>query len=219
MNLGDLLGNQRKSEPNVVLMMRLLTLLIIASCFILYIAMLIMDVNNELPMIITSEDPVDSLALPDVVISFDNPFRMYCTFTWIYNEVSQRIENETCMNYVTSPQYIQGEYRGYFSLNDNSTLFTFPKLNEERLDSLSLTVLVDDPNFNASTFDPTPPYVFIFDSENNPIKLSDGTLNLTVLNVSQATNYERKLLFSNRFIMPDRLPFWRDIEYDIVPYY
>ncbi|CAI2169839.1 13916_t:CDS:10 [Funneliformis geosporum] len=164
-----------------------------------------MDVNNELPTIITSEVPVGSLAVPDVAISFDNPFHIYCTFTWTYNEGYHRTENETCINYVTSPQFIQGAYRGYFSLTDNSTLFTFPKLNEERLESLALTVVVDDPNFNASKFNPTPPYAFIFDSENNPLKLSDGTLNLTVLNVSQSTNYERELLFSNWFVMPDRL--------------
>ncbi|CAG8597849.1 8427_t:CDS:2 [Funneliformis mosseae] len=59
----------------------------------------------------------------------------------------RRTEKETCMRYVISPQYNQGAYRGYFSLNDNSTLFTFPKLNEERLHSLTLQVVAD---FNTS---------------------------------------------------------------------
>jgi len=34
--------------------------------------------------------------------------------------------------------------------------------------------------------------------ENNPIKSSDGTLNLAMLNISQ-TNYKQELLFSNVF--------------------
>ncbi|CAG8646568.1 9530_t:CDS:2 [Funneliformis caledonium] len=153
--------------------------------------MLIIDVNNELPTIITSEIPVDSLAIPD-----------------FYGG----IVNETCMQYVTSPQYIQVAYRGYFSLNDNSTLLTFPKLNAIRLNNLALTIVIDDPNFNTSKFDPSPPYAYIFDSENNPLKLSKSTLNLTILNVSQSTNNERNILFSNLFVMPNRMIFPLDVE-------
>ncbi|CAG8551511.1 13073_t:CDS:2 [Funneliformis caledonium] len=112
MILGDLFGIQRKSEPKVVLMMRLLTLLLIS------LWMLIIDAKNELPTIKTSD------------VQFD-----------------RRTEKETCMRYVISPQYNKGAYRGYFSLNDNSTLFTFPKLNEERLHSLTLQMVAD---FNTS---------------------------------------------------------------------
>ncbi|CAI2166478.1 7592_t:CDS:2 [Funneliformis geosporum] len=57
MNFDDLLEKQRKSEPRVVLVMRIFTILIISSCFISYITILIVDVNDEIPSIKTSEVP------------------------------------------------------------------------------------------------------------------------------------------------------------------
>ncbi|CAI2166479.1 7593_t:CDS:10 [Funneliformis geosporum] len=180
MNFDDLLGKQRKSEPRVVLIIRIFTLFIISSCIIAYIIILIKEVINEIPAIKTSEVTVDSLAIPDIVFSFGYTFQVYCYFVWTINGFYSRNETDRCTQYITFPKYIEGEYSGYFSLNDQSQYFHSMKLkqNEERLDYLTFLIIVDDPNFNVSmvSFSTLPPYSVIFDSENNPIKLSNGTL-------------------------------------------
>ncbi|CAI2168322.1 18060_t:CDS:10, partial [Funneliformis geosporum] len=169
MNFDDLLGKQRKSEPRVVLIIRIFTLFIISSCIIAYIIILIKEVINEIPAIKTSEVTVDSLAIPDIVFSFGYTFQVYCYFVWTINGFYSRNETDRCTQYITFPKYIEGEYSGYFSLNDQSQYFHSMKLkqNEERLDYLTFLIIVDDPNFNVSmvSFSTLPPYSVIFDSE------------------------------------------------------
>ncbi|CAG8473123.1 3958_t:CDS:2 [Funneliformis caledonium] len=148
MNFDDLLGKQRKSEPRVVLVMRVFALLIISSCLISYITILIIDVNDEIPAIKTSEVPVDSIAIPDFAFSFGFSFQILCSFSWVNNE----------MRYIITPKYIQGLYRGSFSLNDQSYLFTSPK-QDEWLDTLAFVVVADDPSFNAFMISVSPPYM------------------------------------------------------------
>jgi len=64
MNFDDFLGKQRNSEPRVVLMMRIITLFIISLTLIAYVVTLIKNVNDEVPVIVTSEVPINSLAVP-----------------------------------------------------------------------------------------------------------------------------------------------------------
>ena len=76
-----------------------------------------------------------------------------------------RGDNETCTQYITSPKYIQGAYRGYFSINDKSHFYTKPKRNEEYLDTISLVLFA---NKSSTSYDPINSplnsYAQIFDS-------------------------------------------------------
>ncbi|CAG8678242.1 6782_t:CDS:2, partial [Funneliformis mosseae] len=202
MNFSDFIGKQRKSEPSAVLMMRIIIIIIISSCLIAYIAILINDVNREIPAIKTSKVPVDTLSIPDVLISFDHPFHIYCTFVWYINGYYSRNDSESCMQYITQPNYVDKTYTGYFSLNDQSQYFTPMKSDEEYFESLAIVVIIDDPNFIYRPSFSSVPFAIIFDSENNPIKLSDGTLDLSKTNFSIDEN---EILINNAFVLTDRM--------------
>ncbi|CAG8455008.1 2010_t:CDS:2 [Funneliformis mosseae] len=215
MNFDDLLGKQRKSEPRVVLLLRIFALLIISSCLISYITILIIDVNDEIPAIKTSEVPVDSIAIPDFAFSFGFSFKIVCSFSWVNND-------DSCMRYIITPKYIQGLYRGSFSLNDQSYLFTSPK-QDEWLDTLAFVFVADDPSFNASMISVSPPYmppyIQIFDPDNNPIKQFDGTLDLSKLNsTSRTTNNEREILYKNCIIPNWKKNFGVFLDYKVSTY-
>ncbi len=72
MNFDDFLGRHRNSEPRVVHIMRIFTLLIISSCLTAYIVTLIINVNEEQPTIIISEVPMDSLSVPGNILNINN---------------------------------------------------------------------------------------------------------------------------------------------------
>ncbi|CAG8724408.1 862_t:CDS:2, partial [Funneliformis mosseae] len=210
MNFDDFLGKHRKSEPRVVLIMRIFTLIIISTCLIAYSIFLIKEVISEIPAIKTSEVTVDTLAIPDIVFAFGYPFQVQCYFIWTINGRYSRNETYSCTQYLNIPKYFEGQYIGYFSLNDQSEYFHYSKLeiDKERLDYLLFLIVVDDPNFNASMVSVSvpPPYTVIFDSENDPIKLSDGTIDLSLfVNYSHASSFEKDLLYSSIFIFPDKM--------------
>ncbi len=68
---------------------------------------------------------------------------------------------------MTSPKYIQGAYRGIFSIRDKPLSFSLSNQNEEMLYFISLGVWIDDRSFydNNTALHINPlPYARFFDS-------------------------------------------------------
>ena len=83
-------------------------------------------------------------------------------------EDKYRVEDKTCARYLTPPQYIEGSYRGMFSIPDKSIAFTFSRQNdEESLYFITLNIRIHDRSFSEnnslSQINPLP-YARFFDS-------------------------------------------------------
>lgn len=64
MKLTRLLGGRRRSEPKHLLRLKLFTMIMLIACLTGYLAVLIIDVNQVAPVIITSYVNVDGVRPP-----------------------------------------------------------------------------------------------------------------------------------------------------------
>jgi hypothetical protein len=64
MNLIDLLHKHRRSEPTILLVLKLFTMIIFMACLTGYLVVVIIDVNQDTPIIKTSFINVDGVPPP-----------------------------------------------------------------------------------------------------------------------------------------------------------
>lgn len=64
MRLTNLLGGNRRSEPKYLLGLKIFTMIVLISGLTGYLAVLIVDVNQDAPIIITSYVNVDGVRAP-----------------------------------------------------------------------------------------------------------------------------------------------------------
>ena len=64
MNLIDLLYRHRRSEPTILLGLKLFTMIILMACLTGYLVVVIIDVNQDAPNIKTSFTSVDAVPPP-----------------------------------------------------------------------------------------------------------------------------------------------------------
>jgi hypothetical protein len=64
MELTNLLGGHRRSEPKLLLRLKVFTMIMLISGLIGYLAILIIDVNRDAPIIVSSYANVDGVRPP-----------------------------------------------------------------------------------------------------------------------------------------------------------
>ncbi|GBC04953.1 hypothetical protein RclHR1_05970010 [Rhizophagus clarus] len=150
MNLADLFRGHRRSEPMTLLVLKLLIMIILIACLTGYLAIVIIDITQDAPIIRTSymESPIRP---PSFVIKSNYNFTINCLAEYFeINEPQPTLVD--CLTDVTQPSVKYEPTQLYYGIYEPSQNILFFGDNDNSLSDISLVLYINDSNYTSDEF-------------------------------------------------------------------
>ncbi|RGB29336.1 hypothetical protein C1646_766733 [Rhizophagus diaphanus] len=183
MNLTELLNRQRRSEPTILLGLKIFTMIMLITCLTGYLVVVIIDVKQDAPIIKTSFIDVDGVPPPSLHFSADYNFSIVSCFqSYSFDRVYSSLD--------CSPKDINAYYNQRNSLYYVTYSPSPDVLFNSSLFGISLTMTVNE---EIQAGEPSNINLFAYDSEYD---IANKKLN-------ELTVYDNSIVTLNRYsILP-----------------
>ncbi|GBC04960.1 hypothetical protein RclHR1_05970017 [Rhizophagus clarus] len=209
MILTDLFLGQRRSEPKILLALKLFIMIILVACLIGYLAIIIIDIIYDAPIIVTSYENANAIRPPSFIFSSIYNFTILnCIeeYSKINDTYDIQIIVVECLSDTTNPdeKYFQVYFGTYqpspnVFFNDNSSL------NDYNLVSISLGIEIDDENYTSDKLTQAIIDVMAFDSDydllTKYIKEKRYSELITPGAIKSISSFDNTLLKLNNYIL------------------
>ncbi|RIA99295.1 hypothetical protein C1645_800671 [Glomus cerebriforme] len=173
MNLAEFFRGYRRSEPTILYGLKLFMMIILIACLTGYLAIVIIDVNQDAPIIMSSFTNINTIRPPNFIFKSSYNFTLNCLEG--YNKINDTSTSTlvNCDLDLTQPSEKLGPDQLYFGFYQPAQNVLFNKVEKSdhysSLIGVTLGLVIIDNNYAPGALQPE---ILAFDSEYDPFSES-----------------------------------------------